>query len=339
MGRRALDLLNDINDALGWPQLTTIEGDLSPFARKGLRALNRVLRTLAAIDDWFFLRAESEIITIAEYRVGVATVTNGSTTVTGADDPNTAAADPPVWTAAMEGRAINFGNDALIYRISKVNSATNLTLNRPYQGTTLTDGNYVIAQDRYELPTDFDRPIGDWTNFFSSQNLTIRPVSPNEFRDIRKRRNVGIETNDPQSFTAWGYDAQNEHRLIVLDPFPKDQQVLEFPYQTVHPEMSLDTHKVRFPLRYDPLLIEACIYILKRDIEDDARASQMLLDFLQEKNDALGKREVGEQMHRITPSNAHRLRERARWGSRSSRIDYGEHFDNINFYDLHGRGR
>ena len=333
MGRTVLAICNELADALGWQQLTTVEGDLSPYARKLVRTLNRVVRTLSSLDDFFFLRSEGFITTIEPYQTGIVATNNGVMIVAGLDDPDTTAVDPPVWTTAMEGRAIQIGTDSLVYRIVTVNSPISLTLDRAYQGETTTGSNYTIAQDRYELAADFDRPIGDWTNFFGSSTTKLKPLSPNEFLDLR-RNQAGMLLAEPSHFTAWGYDDETEHRLIILHPFPAHQRVLQYPYQKTHPVMETDTDKVLFPLRYEPVLIDACIYLLKRDIEDDQSAGAMLIDFLNNANNIMAKREYGAESKRISPSGLHRIRQYQKWGSRTRKVDYGEHFDNIDFYNL-----
>lgn len=338
MGRLALSVLNDVADALGYPQLTTIEGTLDPQHRKLLRALNRVIRTLSAMDDWYFLRREGNITTVAEYTTGTATVTNGSAAVVGTDDAGTPAADPPVWTIAMEGRAISFGADAMTYRILQVTSPTALTLDRTYEGTGGSQVQFTIAQDRYELAEDFDRPIGDWTNFFGSSTTRMVPVSPDEFLERRRRRTVGVSTGEPTVFTPWGLDDETEHRLVILDPWPKERRVLLYPYQRTHPEMVLDTDKLLFPLRQEPAIIDAVIYLMKRDIEDDLQAGNMLVEYLQGINNIMSKREYGSEQRRMTPAHLHRKRQYYKWASRGGRIDYGDLFDLGYFYDLRRYG-
>ena len=59
----ALEVLNEIADAVGWPQLDSIESpDQTPEERKMVRALNRVLRALVGMDDWPMLRKEGNAL-------------------------------------------------------------------------------------------------------------------------------------------------------------------------------------------------------------------------------------------------------------------------------------
>jgi len=335
--RPALDILNDVADAIGLQQLETIEGDLSSSHRKMLRVLNRVLRTLQGIEAWWFLRKEAQITTVAPYILGLVEITNGSTAVTGIDDPDVTGTAPPVWTEAMVGRVFSLVGDTLVYRIASVTSATTLVLASEYQGTTGTGDDaksYTITQDRYELPDDFDRPITDWSSFLSNSHGFMEPLDPNAMLHRRRARGSFLEQGVPRFFTLWGTDDQEEHRLVILDPTPDAAYILDFPYQFNHPEIKYDSERVRFPLRYDALLIEAMLYLLRRDLDDDPRAQGMLMDYLRTRNESLSKIELGQQRKRISPSTKRRTLERARWGKGSRRYDYGEHFDRSEFHDI-----
>lgn len=86
-------------------------------------------------------------LSIADYTTGtIVTATNGSTAVVG---------DSTVWTAQMAGRWVRFTDsdtantgDGYWYEISSVTDATNLTLVKPYKGTSIAAGSatYAIGQ-------------------------------------------------------------------------------------------------------------------------------------------------------------------------------------------------
>ena len=339
--RPAINLLQDVAEHLGWNQPETIEGELDNYTRKLVRTLNRVLRAMQGLDEWWFLRKEGRIVTDAPYKVGLVEVTNGSTTVTGIDDPNTTASDPPVWTSDMEGRAFAVDGVNYNYRITRVVDSTTLELDLAYQGDTATGTNalsYIIAQDRYDLPTDFDRPVGDWTNFFKvSGMLTMVPMDPNSLLDVRRARGRFMLLSEPRRFTLFGTDDQQEHRRVVLDPFPDQSRVLEFPYQMNHPEIETDADRILFPLRHEEVIIESMLYLLRRDIHDDGNAQLMLIDFLRARTEAASRVELGQPHMQITPSTNRRFAERARWGRGSRRIDYGDRFDIISLHPLDRR--
>lgn len=341
MGRTAIDIIRDVAQRLGWVIPTTIEGPLDADAQKLLNLLRQVLRQLAGANDWNFLRRDGELVTIAAYTTGVVVPTNGATTLVGRRTaPAPATDDTPVWTQAMVGRAIQVAGTNEIYRIVAVTSAITLELSRTYLGASFTDPTggtaYVIAQDRYELPVDYDQPIGDLSNFITAP--TIRPVDPNELMRRRRSRSNTILLAEPDVFTMYEFDDEGQHRLIVFDAFPSVERLITYQYQGIHPEIAHDNDRLRFPLRYDSLLMEACIYLGRRDYEDDSRMTLSLQDFLREKNEALVHEETTQQPMRISPSTRRRTAEQFKWsrGGGGLRINYGARFDDIDRYNLGG---
>src|SRR3990167_3554288 len=97
--------------------------------------------------DLPFLMTDGSITTVAPYTTGTASITNGSTAVTGSGT---------TWTAAMVGRKIRFGSDLPWYRIASRSSDTAIVLENVYQGTTNTAATYEIYKDEYKLPADMD---------------------------------------------------------------------------------------------------------------------------------------------------------------------------------------
>lgn len=102
--------------------------------------------------DLPYLMTDGFITTVAPYETGTVDVTNNSATVTG---------NSTVWTSAMVGRKIRIAGENAYYRIKTVGSATSITLEVPYQGTTktlalATNPTYSIYKDEYKLPADCD---------------------------------------------------------------------------------------------------------------------------------------------------------------------------------------
>ena len=97
--------------------------------------------------DLPYLMTEGFITTAAPYETGTVTATNGSKTITGSGT---------IFTAAMVGRKIRIESENAYYRISAYVSATELTLEVAYQGTTQSGADYSIYKDEYRLPADLD---------------------------------------------------------------------------------------------------------------------------------------------------------------------------------------
>ena len=58
-------VINEIEDRLGYPQSATLEGTITVDTRRVLGLLNRVLKNMGAIEQWPMLRSEGTIITQA----------------------------------------------------------------------------------------------------------------------------------------------------------------------------------------------------------------------------------------------------------------------------------
>lgn len=348
MGRKALDILKLVCDHLGWNQIVTLENEdtLSKDDRKLVRALNRVLRVLSNVQDWRFLRKEGEIITVPEYTTGVIRVTSGSTAVTGLDDPNVVGTALPVWTTAMVGRALVARGSSIVYRITAVNGPTSLTLNRAWQGDT-TDGSvatpdltYQILQDRYELPTDMDRPVDErWSLHKERQNGggNIWPVFVRDGEYIRKRRDnraPSTTIKDPDAVAIWDLDAEGEHRVAILDPFPQFQRLITFAYQSIHPTIDRDVQRILFPPRYEEAIIDGIVYVLEAGPDDDARSDVALGEFLRQRAEAASARETGQKRMNLTPSMARVFQQRTKFRRKGLRINWGPWFDRKDFYNL-----
>lgn len=339
MGRKALDILKDIADQLGWPQPTTVENEsqLPKETRKLLRAMNRVLRAMSSINDWHFLRAEGTVTLVAAYTTGTMRLTNGSTAVSGQVDSDS---NSPTWTSSHKGRAVVISGHPVVYRVAAVNSATSITLDKEFigttsdGGTTLDDYSYKIVQDRFDLPTDFDRPVSDtWTRYDGSSSSPIALVEPDEVATRRRERSP-YSTGDPTVVTIWRHDDQGEHRVAVFDSYPDTARIVQFEYQKLHPKIELDNQRVLFDQRREDLIMSGVEYLILRGPEDDMRAQLLLTEYLQNQNVSVAKDEIGTKRTRITPDQERVLREHRKWGRKGRRINWGNYFDRANYYDL-----
>lgn len=113
------------------------------------RVMNRTLQRISGFHPWPFYLDEGFFTTVAEYSTGTADITNGSAAVTGTNT---------TFTAAMVGRKIRFNGESAYYKILTYTSATSITLEQPYQGTTDTDATLSVYQDEYRLRADVHIP-------------------------------------------------------------------------------------------------------------------------------------------------------------------------------------
>lgn len=101
-------------------------------------------------------RKQTRDLSIADYTTGtIVSVANGGTAVVGSGT---------TWTASMVGRYINIpdtnaanGGDGFWYEIGGFTDATNITLVKPYEGTSISAGSatYTIGQTAF-IPEAYD---------------------------------------------------------------------------------------------------------------------------------------------------------------------------------------
>jgi hypothetical protein len=321
----ALEVLNQIADAAGWPQLESIESpDLTPEERKLVRALNRVLRSMVGINDWPMLRAEGSIITVPSEKSDsdsseYVTATNGSDTLTVAGYS---------FDRTYKQRAIQVSGDDTVYRIKDVLSATQVQLNRIYVGDSITVTDEKVATigaDRYGLPDDFCRPVDKWNNFFSPYALS--PKSVEDFRQ-RRRRDRGITEGDPDIYTVFGMNPGETVQLVHFHPYPENQRLLEFDYIRHHPEVNSDNDKILFPLRFIEPIINVCVELIDRQY-DDAQTETALAAALKSYNEQQTNPGVTAGHLELRPDLSVRTSVRRGFGIRGAHVDYGDYFDNV----------
>lgn len=324
----ALDLLNEVADRMGWPQITTLEKQsLPPEHRKMLRLLNRVLRAAGAFNDWPLLQKDAQIVLVASE----TTDADNSEYVTATQNSATVTVDNATFDETYIGRAFQVSGDDYVYRIAAVPSATTLTLNRAWVSDNITASDEkvtTIAMDRYALPSDFDRPIGDVLNFAAP--FKIAPISPYEFKQIRYASpGVVGQTDDPGVYTIYGMTDNQAAQMLHFHPYPKNARILEYTYIQVHPEIDSDQDKILYPLSYLEAFIGTLLYIANRDYEDasPAKTQQILFDAMRSHNLQQSSAGPTESDVRLRPANNVRRSLRRAYGVPGMRVDWGSTFE------------
>jgi hypothetical protein len=329
-----LQIINEIEDRLGWPQSSTLEGVQGTKTRKLVRLLNRVLKNLVAAEQWPLLRQEGHIMTQAAIEDEMLLIlVKGSTTVT------ISPFDTSGVTFAEQHKtwALQVTPSQPIYRIAEVVLPRVVTLNKPWMGDSVTPASALdtplsvkMAQDRYALPDDFDRPFGSWQDMLSAHH--IKATGPEKFGQIRRARGTVIELGDPQFYTVWGLDDTNTYQVLHLDPWPLEQTLLQYPYQRVHPEIETDDDRVLFPQPHMSIVIEVLLRFANRDYEDDTRMQDAMQEYLRQFNAVKGNNSVVQDVKQFVPD---RFRARSVRTRRSYvAYDYGDYFDRVSSVDI-----
>jgi hypothetical protein len=329
----ALEILNEIADRLGWPQIETLDKPpLTKETRKLLRLLNRVLQTITGINDWPLLRADGTIVTLAKE---TSDLTDGSEEyVTATLNSDVITVDNATFDQTYIGRAFQIAGDNVVYRIIAVPAPTQLQLNRAWVSDSIVSGDeriYTIAMDRYALPVNFDRPLTDIQGFFAP--YSILPISPDEFSEIR-RRERGITTGEPRRYTIYGMNDNETAFLIHFHPYPEDQRILAYPYQRLHREINSDNDKILFPNRYVAPIMEMVLQLAQRDYEDDAKVERTLVDMINTYNQQVANPDVTGSRSIIRKTGRIRRGIQRSFGFGGHRLNWGSHFDKVDNFNL-----
>lgn len=302
---KALDMINRILRSAQFSEVTTIEGTRAPNTEKTLQALNDVGLALGNFIDWRFLHTTFKFQTIAEYTTGTAAFTKGSKSVVGTST---------VWQPDMVGRQIKSRAFEEHYTVAAIGSATTLTLEHEFNGTTNATSTYTIAQNRYELPDDLDTELSA-LQFVTPAN--IRLVSPEEFDEYQfgPRGFIGnvspMITDDPLLATIVT-DSTGRQSMLFM-PFPEDQILILFKYYRMVLDLEKDQDFWPFPPYLRRLLTDGALHFINRDLRGEAQKAQMQFgDFFNSRNELLGKTRKTDPISRVSPWTGIRRRRKIR---------------------------
>lgn len=155
------------------------------------RKLNDAYKEVARAYDWEHLKRTGELLTVPNYTDGSVAITINSNIVTGTST---------VWTSSMEGRYFQPQGSGNWYRISKVNSATELVLLTPIIEASAGGQTYKIWKRFYYLYSEVRR-IMDFGSWIVDGQLINKPAQ--YFQDNVIDISV---TGEPSSFSLYGAD-------------------------------------------------------------------------------------------------------------------------------------
>lgn len=152
----------------------------------------------------------------ASYSEGTATFTSGSQDVTCVDTN---------FTQDHEGWKIYNQPARFIYTIKRVNSATSITLDVPYNGTTISGSTFTAFKQDYGMPPNFMDPR---SIRIPQMNQPILKVGTDRFEE--ESQMVPAQTGFPRIFTMDGLNYYHERTwgtfLLSTDFFEDDPDVV-----------------------------------------------------------------------------------------------------------------
>jgi len=322
----AKDFYNEIADRLGWPQVDSIESP-SPSTRhrKLFRLGNRVVKSMGSFNDWPMLRKSETLIFVAS---------ETSTTVAGSEQYVTLTQNSDIVTVANKtftdtyvGRAIQFSGSNYVYRIIAVpTTAGQLQLNAIWVEASKIVADkvtFTIAMDQYAVPDDFDRFSDKAQNAF--QPITITPVEPRVFA-ARRRQEPGITLDDPVICTVSGVNEGESNQLAHFQPYPKNQRMVVYDYQRIHPDITSNQDKILYPASAIEIVIDAILEIANGDFEaDDTKVARVLERAMRGYN--MQQSHLGPTANTIELRPANDIRVQFKKFGTAVKIDWGEYWD------------
>lgn len=161
---------NDFNSV--WNELNLYYPALGPALSQSI--IKNCFSRLSERRTWSWRQKTATFTPSNTYVTGLATVTSNLVTVTGSGTS---------WDQSLVGRQIRVGGyNYPIYTVISVESATQLTLDRPWAGDTRIDIGYEIYQIYYNTPDDFQEFISVWDPANNYQlNLNVQQAVLNRY--------------------------------------------------------------------------------------------------------------------------------------------------------------
>lgn len=193
---------------------------------------------------WSNLRGSGAFRLAAPYTTGTITVTNGSSTVTGAST---------VWTTALEGMQLVIGGAGPFWEVASVDAgAQTLTLASPYVGADVSASAYSIQQINLVMPSDFGW-LTTFVDVTSTAYWTLSWLYKQETIDVLDPRRL-VSTAQPLYLfgtTPSPFSSTSGRSRYELWPRPTGAKTYFYRYTKKPPLMSAESDAPIAPIRGD----------------------------------------------------------------------------------------
>ena len=177
--------------------------------------INEAYREILDTHPWKGLEADAVLQTVASYAAGTANATLASAAVTGTGT---------AWTAGMTGRRFRVDGHNEFYAFTYV-SATSGTLDRAYEGATVTGAAYKIFQNTYALAS----PV-KYLQFVT--NLTLqRPLTLKTRAELEAMAPARMAVGEPQYYAPVSDTAESAPPVLhQIELYPIPSLAAGYPY-------------------------------------------------------------------------------------------------------------
>lgn len=206
------------------------------------------------LERWPWLMAESNIGVNGTYTTGTVSITDGTTTLTGAGT---------TWdNVNWRYKRLYVGSNT-DYEIASFGGVGSATLAQAISaGQDYTAVSYTIFQNVYALPSDYEP---------GTELLIVNPRIRYRLlklpRETMEARNVSLGVyfqTYQDSFADAGYDATNKVYLIKFAPNPGSATEYKLIYRKRPPDLATITDTTFIPESFDEALVFIAEYLVKR---------------------------------------------------------------------------
>lgn len=164
--------------------------------------INQTIQDIHSRHEWFWLLDRTVVQTVIDKTAGTVSVSASGTTVTGAGTS---------FASADAGKFIQFQNSNDWYKISSVASATSLTIEANYNGTSdLSAGTYTIRQLFYSMPSTAEKILT------VTQAQTWKKLRPIHYRDYDALNAFSDVTGKGTAYFVYGLDSSGNIRFSIM---------------------------------------------------------------------------------------------------------------------------
>lgn len=186
--------------------------------------VNQTIQDIHSRHDWFWALDRAIVQTVIDKTAGTVSVSASGTAVTGSGTS---------FASADVDKFIQFQSSNDWYRISAVASATSLTIEGGYNGTSaLSAGTYTIRKIFYSMPSTAEKILS------ATQAQTWKKLVPIHYRDYDDRLTFSDTTGKATAYFVFGMDSSNNLRFSVY-PHADEAYNLEIRFKVKATELAL----------------------------------------------------------------------------------------------------
>lgn len=272
-----------------------------------------------------------------KYNTGTVTITQGSTSLTGASTAWNTNNSFSVKNVRTTGKIIIAGNPD-VYTIASVGSDTAITLNDAFVGANVSAETYTYFEDEYALHDDFLRPL-DQQFFDSNRNIPL--IGRDDFRRQHPRNKTPGKIRHATIVDRAFSGNTSPVRRVRFYLAPDDFYLVPYAFitdklavsssGTEQVQLSADADEPIIPLRYRHLIVFHGLYHWYRDKKNDSRSQEAKAEYIDLWLRTISDTEIGAKRARVRPNiSGYRSKARRPYSNRGARRHTtGTAFDEI----------